>query len=135
MTNNFFKNLILRPLQKCEKCQGGALNLSQAKPAPKQINLNKLIDAGGSQIQWQLDAGRFALLERVQYTFDSFKKVEYDARLLNWRSVMMKPLGNRVLIKRAEAKTTKGGILLPDSAKEKPKIGEVVAVGPGKTDE
>ena len=31
---------------------------------------------------------------------------------------MMKPLGNRVLIKRAEAKTTKGGILLPDSAKE-----------------
>ena len=47
----------------------------------------------------------------------------------------MKPLGNRVLIKRAEAKTTKGGILLPDSAKEKPKIGEVVAVGPGKTDE
>ena len=48
---------------------------------------------------------------------------------------MMKPLGNRVLIKRAEAKTTKGGILLPDSAKEKPKIGEVVAIGPGKTDE
>lgn len=48
---------------------------------------------------------------------------------------MMKPLGNRVLIKRAEAKTTKGGILLPDSAKEKPKMGEVVAVGPGKMDE
>ncbi len=48
---------------------------------------------------------------------------------------MMKPLGNRVLIKRAEAKTAKGGILLPDSAKEKPKVGEVVAVGPGKTDE
>jgi len=48
---------------------------------------------------------------------------------------MMKPLGNRVLIKRAEAKTTKGGILLPESAKEKPKIGEVVAVGPGKIDE
>jgi chaperonin GroES len=48
---------------------------------------------------------------------------------------MMKPLGNRVLIKRAEAKTTKGGILLPDSAKEKPKIGEVVAVGPGRTDD
>lgn len=48
---------------------------------------------------------------------------------------MMRPLGNRVLIKRAEAKTTKGGILLPDSAKEKPKIGEVVATGPGKTDE
>ena len=47
---------------------------------------------------------------------------------------MMKPLGNRVLIKRAEAKTTKRGILLPDSAKEKPKVGEVIAVGPGKAD-
>lgn len=47
----------------------------------------------------------------------------------------MKPLGNRVLVKRAEAKATKGGILLPDSAREKPKMGEVVAVGSGKPDE
>ena len=47
----------------------------------------------------------------------------------------MKPLGNRVLVKRSEAKTTKGGIILPDSAKEKPKEGVVVAVGPGKRDE
>ena len=43
----------------------------------------------------------------------------------------IKPLGKRVLIKRAEADLTKGGILLPDSAQEKPKQGEVVAVGPG----
>ena len=47
----------------------------------------------------------------------------------------IKPLGNRVLVKRSIAKTTKGGILLPDSAQEKPKEGEVVAVGPGKMDE
>jgi chaperonin GroES len=47
----------------------------------------------------------------------------------------IKPLGNRVLIKRSEAKTTKGGIILPDAAKEKPKQGEIVAVGPGKMDE
>jgi chaperonin GroES len=47
----------------------------------------------------------------------------------------IKPLGSRVLVKRAEAQTTKGGILLPDSAKEKPKMGEIVAVGPGKLDE
>lgn len=44
----------------------------------------------------------------------------------------IKPLGNRVLIKRAEAQTTKGGILLPDSAQEKPREGTVLAVGPGK---
>jgi chaperonin GroES len=46
-----------------------------------------------------------------------------------------KPLSNRVLIKRAKAQTTKGGILLPDSAQEKPKKGEVIAVGPGKFDD
>lgn len=49
--------------------------------------------------------------------------------------VAVKPLGNRVLIKRSEAKQTKGGILLPESSKEKPKEGEVVAVGPGKVDD
>lgn len=47
----------------------------------------------------------------------------------------IKPLGNRVLVKRSQAKTTKGGIILPDTAKEKPKQGEIVAVGPGKMDE
>lgn len=45
------------------------------------------------------------------------------------------PLGNRVLIKRSKAQTSKGGILLPDSAQEKPKEGTVVAVGPGKRNE
>lgn len=47
----------------------------------------------------------------------------------------IKPLGNRVLIKRSKAPTTKGGILLPDSAQEKPKEGIVLAVGPGKIDD
>ncbi len=47
----------------------------------------------------------------------------------------IKPLGNRVLIQRAKAQTTKGGILLPDAAQEKPKEGVVIAVGPGKIDE
>lgn len=44
----------------------------------------------------------------------------------------IKPLGNRLLVKRSKAKTSKGGIILPDSAQEKPKQGEVLAVGPGK---
>jgi chaperonin GroES len=47
----------------------------------------------------------------------------------------IKPLGNRVLIKRTKAPTTKGGILLPESAHEKQKEGVVLAVGPGKVDE
>jgi chaperonin GroES len=45
----------------------------------------------------------------------------------------IKPLGDRVVIKPLEAeKKTKGGILLPDTAKEKPQEGEVIAVGKGK---
>ncbi|MCB1134926.1 MAG: co-chaperone GroES [Chlamydiia bacterium] len=47
----------------------------------------------------------------------------------------IKPLGNRVLIKRSKKLESKGGILLPDSAQEKPREGEVIAVGPGRTDE
>jgi chaperonin GroES len=47
----------------------------------------------------------------------------------------IKPLGNRVLIKRSQAQKTKGGIILPDSAQEKPKEGSVIAVGPGKYNE
>lgn len=49
--------------------------------------------------------------------------------------VKIKPLGNRVLIQRAKAQTTKGGILLPDSAQEKPKEGIIIEAGPGKLNE
>jgi len=45
----------------------------------------------------------------------------------------IRPLGDRVLVKRLEAEEkTAGGILLPDSAQEKPKEGKVIAVGEGK---
>jgi len=44
----------------------------------------------------------------------------------------IKPLGNRVLVRRSKVKTSKGGILLPDTAQEKPKQGVVVSCGPGK---
>ena len=48
----------------------------------------------------------------------------------------LKPLGDRVLVKRLEQEeVTKGGIIIPDSAKEKPMKGEVIAVGPGKLDD
>jgi len=49
----------------------------------------------------------------------------------------IKPLGDRILVRRLEAEEkTAGGIVLPDAAKEKPKQGEVVAVGKGRvTDE
>ncbi len=49
--------------------------------------------------------------------------------------VKIKPLGSRVLVQRSKAQTSKGGILLPDSAREKPREGQVIAAGPGKTNE
>ena len=48
----------------------------------------------------------------------------------------IKPLNDRILVKRLEEESkTKGGIIIPDSAKEKPAQGEVVAVGDGKLDD
>ena len=45
----------------------------------------------------------------------------------------LKPLADRIIVKAVEAEEkTAGGILLPDTAKEKPQQGEVIAVGPGK---
>jgi chaperonin GroES len=45
----------------------------------------------------------------------------------------IKPLADRVVVKPSPAEErTKGGIILPDTAKEKPVVGEIVAVGPGK---
>ena len=47
-----------------------------------------------------------------------------------------RPLGDRVLVKRVEEETkTKGGIIIPDTAKEKPQEGQVVAVGSGARDD
>lgn len=46
----------------------------------------------------------------------------------------IRPLGKRIVVKRAVAQKTKGGIFLPEAAQEKPKIGEVVDVGPGEVD-
>jgi chaperonin GroES len=46
---------------------------------------------------------------------------------------MLKPLGDRIIVEAVTAEeVTKGGIVLPDSAKEKPQEGNVVAVGPGR---
>jgi chaperonin GroES len=47
-----------------------------------------------------------------------------------------RPLGDRVLVRRVEEEEkTRGGIIIPDTAKEKPQEGEVIAVGPGARDD
>ena len=48
----------------------------------------------------------------------------------------VRPLADRILVKREEpSETVRGGIIIPDTAKEKPQKGKIVAVGPGKVDE
>ncbi len=48
-------------------------------------------------------------------------------------SMTIKPLADRVLVEPLEGETMKGGIIIPDTAKEKPQQGKVIAVGPGRT--
>jgi chaperonin GroES len=51
-------------------------------------------------------------------------------------STKLTPLHDRVVIRRIEeAETTRGGIIIPDSAKDKPQEGEIIAVGKGKSNE
>jgi chaperonin GroES len=51
-------------------------------------------------------------------------------------AVKLQPLGDRVVVKPVEGEeVTKGGIILPDTAKEKPQEGKVLAVGPGRLSE
>ena len=51
-------------------------------------------------------------------------------------AVNVRPLADRILVRRLEEQESKkGGIIIPDTAKEKPLEGEVIAVGPGRTNE
>ena len=51
-------------------------------------------------------------------------------------SLSLKPLGNRIIVEPAESEeVTAGGIVLPETAKEKPQKGNVLAVGPGERDD
>ena len=48
-------------------------------------------------------------------------------------ALSIKPLADRVIVAPMEKETMKGGIIIPDTAKEKPQQGKIVAVGPGST--
>ena len=60
----------------------------------------------------------------------------FDSPSENFRQEEFQPLGDRILVEPVEEKETKkGGIIIPDSAKEKPQEGVVVALGTGKTND
>jgi chaperonin GroES len=64
------------------------------------------------------------------------KRIETDQSQWGGMDMKIKPLGDRILILGMDKeKKTKGGILIPDTAKEKPQEGKVIAVGSGKMNE
>jgi chaperonin GroES len=70
--------------------------------------------------------------EDISVSLSKIKTTE----LLRRTAMKFRPLHDRVVIKRIEAEEkTTGGIIIPDTAKEKPQEGEVIAVGPGGRDE
>lgn len=76
-------------------------------------------------------APKSSLLSPIRPTPDSLESFCMAAVSLSVSTV--KPLGDRVFVKvSASEEKTAGGILLPDTAKEKPQVGEIAAVGPGK---
>jgi chaperonin GroES len=69
--------------------------------------------------------GPLQTTDNGQLTTDIIKEIVIMAKL--------RPLGDKILVKRVEAESkTKSGIVLPDTAKEKPKRGKILAVGDGK---
>jgi hypothetical protein len=80
LADETYAKCIPKQLEKSGICQGGALNLSQAKPSPKQLNLNKLSDADGFQIQWLSDVGRNRFFKLFRYIGEeaSFEKARKD---------------------------------------------------------
>jgi chaperonin GroES len=66
----------------------------------------------------------------------NFSLQQRNAREENMAKTKFRPLHDRVVVRRIQAdEKTKGGIIIPDTAKEKPQEGEVIAVGPGGRDE
>jgi chaperonin GroES len=66
---------------------------------------------------------------------EKLNKPKQGTKESNQKSQTLRPLGNRVLVKRLEQEETlKGGILLPDTAKKKQERAEVVSIGTGKKD-
>jgi chaperonin GroES len=68
--------------------------------------------------------------------FKKFLNLKYIKKMAKASKVSITPLHDRVIVRAAEAETkTAGGIIIPDTAKEKPQRGTIIAVGSGKKDE
>jgi chaperonin GroES len=77
-----------------------------------------------------------ALKSRNLYVLSNGRAQDQRPQRVIMAKLKFRPLHDRVVVKRVDAEEkTKGGIIIPDTAKEKPQEGEIVAVGPGGRDE
>jgi chaperonin GroES len=76
------------------------------------------------------------LTASIAFQFQAKPRVTAAVRITHMAKTKFRPLHDRVVVKRLDAEEkTAGGIIIPDTAKEKPMQGQVVAVGPGGRDE
>jgi chaperonin GroES len=86
------------------------------------------------QTSWHFYLQAVSLTELVQFSYERVQKTFKNSHTMS--NLSIKPLADRVLVEPLEAETkTASGIIIPDTAKEKPQKGTVVAVGPGTKDE
>ena len=72
----------------------------------------------------------------LRWVIESGHLVAFSSRNPKMLNTIFRPLHDRVVVRRIEAEAkTKGGIIIPDTAKEKPQEGEIIAVGAGARDE
>ncbi|GAB4818864.1 hypothetical protein N2152v2_005910 [Parachlorella kessleri] len=121
-----------------EKTSSGILLPSSAQKKPTQ---GEIVGAGsakavkaGDKVVYSKYAGTEIKLQDSDYVL--LKEDDVIGLLSSPDVSQLKPLQDRVLIEVLEAEAkTKGGLVLTEGAKEKPTMGKVVAVGPGKADE
>jgi chaperonin GroES len=93
---------------------------------------NEKVTRQGNQLYITAAARRFGWIKRGLRCV-RMMQTKQNIFIGGW-SMNLKPLNDRVLVKRLESEEkTAGGLFIPDTAKEKPSKGEVIAVGPGKT--
>jgi chaperonin GroES len=111
----------------------------QAAAAPASLDLlgwRSSLDRAGRDASIQANA-------KSNFDRDAARTIQFESndRILpnrkHWRSLMkFRPLHDRVVVERIEAdEKSSGGIIIPDTVKEKPSQGEITAVGPGGRDE
>jgi|SRR6185312_17408489 len=74
--------------------------------------------------------------EQLNEQLTTYNKQLAKRQMIKDKSMKLRPLADRVIVRQSEAEEkTASGILLPDTAKEKPTKGKVISVGPGKLDD